>query len=347
MTATVQFELDGQPAWAHEGESILDAAARQGVTIPHLCHKPGYRPDGNCRACVVEIEGERTLAPSCCRTVQPHMKVHAASPRARKSRDLVLELLLSDMPAQGHKWADESGRQPHGELSTWAEHSGVQVRPALAALSRPQPVADTSHPAMDVRLDACIQCNRCVRACREEQMKDVIGMAFRGAQAQVVFDLSDPMGGSSCVGCGECVQACPTGALMPKGQEGDQSVDRKVDSVCPYCGVGCQLTYFVKDERIVRVEGRDGPANQERLCVKGRFGFDYVHNPDRLTRPLIRRPGAPKDPARIGRHMDWREVFREATWDEALAVSAGALKALRAQHGPKILGWFWLSQRQQ
>ena len=201
---------------------------------------------------------------------------------------------------------------------------------------------------MAVNLDACIQCNRCVRACREEQVNDVIGYAMRGSQSEIVFDLNDPMGDSTCVACGECVQACPTGALSPKTQIGSQVVDKKVDSVCPFCGVGCLLTYNVKDNVIVSVDGRDGPANHSRLCVKGRFGFDYAHSPQRLTVPLIRKAGVPKDPEALNalnRRMsvvgaDWSEVFREATWEEALALAAGTLKGLRDTYGKKALAGF-------
>ena len=337
---SIPFTLDGQPLQALDGETILKAAQRHGVDIPHLCFKDGYRPDGNCRACVVEVQGERTLAPSCCRSVTPGMQVQARSPRARKSQQMVVEMLLSDMPDQGYKWIGDDANQPHGELSEWAAQMDVQVRPELRALRRVQPVADVSHPAMAVNLDACIQCNRCVRACREEQVNDVIGYALRGADSKIVFDLDDPMAESSCVACGECVQACPTGALSAKTLIGSQQVDRTVDSVCPFCGVGCQLTYQVKDETIVGVEGRDGPANHSRLCVKGRFGFDYAHHPQRLTVPLIRKPGVPKDPAQAPQPGDWSSVFREATWDEALALAAGGLRGLRDTHGPKALAGF-------
>ena len=339
---TVAFTLDGQPALAVPGESILHAARRHGVDIPNLCHSDGLRPDGNCRACVVEVAGERVLAASCCRAVTPGMEVKAQSARAIKSQNLVLELLAADVAAP-----DQAG-----ELSQWLQHTGVTVRPALAALQREQPAPDLSHPAMAVNLDACIQCTRCVRACREEQVNDVIGMAQRGAQTQVVFDLGDPMGASSCVACGECVQACPTGALSVKAPgaarqaNGALRVDREVDSVCPFCGVGCLLTYQIQDatpntpERIVAVQGRDGPANAARLCVKGRFGFDYAHHPDRLTRPLIRIDGVAKNPAHITAPPDWRAVFRKASWDEALALAAGGLKRLRDQHGPGALAGF-------
>jgi formate dehydrogenase major subunit len=336
----IDFELNGQKLQATEGETIWQAARRHGTHIPHLCHTEGLRPDGNCRACVVEVDGERTLAASCCRAVTPGMKVQSLSERAQKSQRMVLELLLADLPEQGYKWLDDEPTEPHGELSQWATRTGVQVRPALAALRRAQPAPDLSHPAMAVHLDACIQCTRCVRACRDVQVNDVIGYADRGSHAQIVFDLADPMGDSSCVACGECVQACPTGALMPKTHIGPQQVDAQVDSVCPFCGVGCQITYNVKGGEIVSVSGRGGPANEGRLCVKGRFGFDYVASPDRITRPLIRRDGVAKDVAHCETHPDWREVFREATWDEALDAAARNLRDLKQAHGPRALAGF-------
>ena len=341
---TVSFTLNQIPIHAFEGETILKAAQRHGVDIPHLCYKDGLRADGNCRACVVEVKGERTLAPSCCRSATAGLEVQSTSERALKSQKMVLEMLLSDMPDTGYEWNEQDESKQHGELSDWAARLDVTVRPELKALRRDQPAADLSHPAMAVNLDACIQCNRCVRACREEQVNDVIGYALRGSHSAIVFDLADPMGDSSCVACGECVQACPTGALMPKTQVGSQVVDKKVDSVCPFCGVGCLLTYNVKDNKIVSVDGRDGPANHSRLCVKGRFGFDYAHSPQRLTVPLIRRDGVAKDPDALQAlnrdSADWSAVFREASWDEAMALAAGRLKGLRVEHGPKALAGF-------
>ena len=341
---TVAFKLNQQTVHAYEGETILKAAQRHGIDIPHLRYKDGLRADGNCRACVVEVKGERTLAPSCCRNATAGMEVQSTSERALKSQKMVLEMLLSDMPDTGYKWNEQDESKQHGELSDWAARLDVKVRPELKALRRDQPAADLSHPAMAVNLDACIQCKRCVRACREEQVNDVIGYALRGSHSAIVFDLADPMGDSSCVACGECVQACPTGALMPKTQVGSQVVDKKVDSVCPFCGVGCLLTYNVKDNKIVSVDGRDGPANHSRLCVKGRFGFDYAHSAQRLTVPLIRRVGVAKDPDALQAlnrdSADWSAVFREASWDEALALAAGRLKGLRDDHGPKALAGF-------
>ncbi len=328
-TAPVSFTLDGRTLEALPGETLLQAARRHGVEIPHLCHQDGLRADGNCRACVVEIEGERVLAPSCCRAPTEGMVVHSATGRARRAQRLVLELLASDMP--------EAPYTLHNELDQWRRK--LELGPPRFP-ARPDVAADASHPAIAVRLDACIQCTRCLRACRETQANDVIGYAARGSQAHIVFDLGDPMGTSSCVGCGECVQACPTGALAPAGDVALETPDRSVDSVCPYCGVGCQLTYHVKDHRILQVTGRDGPANHGRLCVKGRYGFDYVHHRHRLTKPLIRRADAPRTPELGLDHDDPFRDFREAGWEEALAFAAGGLKAIRDRHGPKALAGF-------
>ncbi len=328
-TAPVSFTLDGRTLEALPGETLLQAARRHGVEIPHLCHQDGLRADGNCRACVVEIEGERVLAPSCCRAPTEGMVVHSATGRARRAQRLVLELLASDMP--------EAPYTLHNELDQWRRK--LELGPPRFP-ARPDVAADASHPAIAVRLDACIQCTRCLRACRETQANDVIGYAARGSQAHIVFDLGDPMGTSSCVGCGECVQACPTGALAPAGNVALETPDRSVDSVCPYCGVGCQLTYHVKDNRILQVTGRDGPANHGRLCVKGRYGFDYVHHRHRLTKPLIRRADAPRTPELGLDHDDPFRDFREAGWEEALAFAAGGLKAIRDRHGPKALAGF-------
>jgi len=336
---TVAFQLNGREVSGLKGEPILEIAKREGVAIPHLCYKPGLEAVGNCRACVVEIAGERTLAPACCRAATPGMKVTTDSQRALKSQKLVLELLQSDMP--------EADYTRHNELDHWSARLGLG-KPRFAA--RAQPAQDLSHPAIAVNLDACIQCTRCLRACRDEQVNDVIGLAFRGEHSKIVFDMDDPMGASTCVACGECVQACPTGALatvvrdsarMPSRAAALAVPDKQVPSVCPYCGVGCQLTYHVKDDKILFVEGRDGPANRGRLCVKGRYGFDYAHHPQRLTRPLIRRKDAPPksgdfvmDPDRV------MEVFREASWDEALDFAGGRLREIRDTHGRKALAGF-------
>ncbi|MES9977875.1 MAG: molybdopterin-dependent oxidoreductase [Candidatus Thiodiazotropha sp. 6PLUC5] len=325
----INFTLDGILLSATPGESVLQAAKRAGVEIPHLCYKEGLRADGNCRACVVEIEGERTLAASCCRTPSEGMVVNSQGERPRKSQQLVLELLQSDMV--------ESQYTHQNELDHWSKKMEVG-KPRFPA--RQQPVSDSSHPAISVNLDACIQCTRCLRACRETQVNNVIGYAMRGAVSSIVFDTDELLGNSSCVACGECVQACPTGALMPSENRGLEETEKQVDSVCPYCGVGCQLTFHVSDNRIRYVTGRDGPANNSRLCVKGRYGFDYVHHKHRLTKPLIRRADAPKQ-AELGLdHNNPFSDFREASWEEALAVAAEGLSEIHSKNGPSALAGF-------
>lgn len=335
---TVTFTLDGKPVSVPEGTSIWEAAKGQGNTIPHLCHKPepGYRSDGNCRACMVEVEGERTLVASCIRSVQDGMVVNSASDRATKARAMVVELLAADQPQEAH---DASSHF----LTMMAENHVESSRFPSRAIET-VPLLDDSHVAMRVNLDACIHCNLCVRACREVQVNDVIGMSGRGSHAKIVFDMDDPMGQSTCVACGECVQACPTGALMPASavddaQMGDsKDIDDEIQSVCPYCGVGCQLTFKVKDGKVKYVEGAPGPANENRLCVKGRFGFDYIHHPHRLTKPLIRREDAPAkglnvDPANPFTH------FREASWEEALDFAANGMTVARAEDGKRVAGF--------
>ena len=229
---------------------------------------------------MVEVEGERVLAASCQRKPAAGMKVNTANERAKKSREMVFELLAADQPAR------DTSHDQTSKFWTWIDEMGVAPVSRLPAGEKPK--SDTTHAAISVNLDACINCGLCVRACREVQANDVIGMAYRGASSKIVFDFDKAMGDSTCVACGECVQVCPTGALMESSlldkasQKRVVEIDKSVDTLCPYCGVGCQTTAHVKDDKIVAVDGRDGPANQNRLCVKGRFGFDYIHHADRL-----------------------------------------------------------------
>jgi formate dehydrogenase major subunit len=341
MSDKIIFTLDGQSVEADAGMTIWEVANGRGLVIPHLCHKPepGYRSDGNCRACMVAIEGERTLAASCIREPSAGMVVTTDKSREVQARKMVMEMLVADQPAQdiahdksSHLW-DMAAAQ---EVST---SRFPKLEPDFV------PLLDSSHVAMSVNLDACIQCGLCVRACREVQVNDVIGMAGRGHNAYPVFDMDDPMGDSSCVACGECVQACPTGALMPatvtdENQVGDSAdFDSETDSVCPFCGVGCQISLKVKDGKVKYVEGINGPANEGRLCVKGRFGFDYIHHDHRLTKPLIRRYDAPAK----GLNVDpgnYKEFFREASWDEALDFAATGMLALKADKGGASIAGF-------
>ncbi len=332
----IKFILDGRDVSAAPGESIWQVAQRFGTDIPHLCWspEPGYRADGNCRACMVEIEGERVLAASCIREPSEGMVVNTSTDRAASARKMVFELLVADQPPR------KKAHDGDSKFWRWADKLDMDSS-RFPARETPEP--DLSHPAMAVNLDACINCTLCVRACREVQVNDVIGMAHRGAHSKIVFDFDDPMGDSTCVACGECVQACPTGALLPATvatSEGRIQPDRQVESVCPYCGVGCQLTYNIKDDKLLYVEGRDGPANRNRLCVKGRFGFDYVHHPDRLTMPLIRKEGVLKDADAAFDPSDPLQYFREATWDEALDFAAAGLKRVIDETGGSGLAGF-------
>ncbi len=346
MTDRIEFILDGKTVTAEPGETIWTVAKREGTRIPNLCHVdlPGYRPDGNCRACMVEVNGERVLAASCIRKPTAGMEVQTGSDRAVKSREMVFELLASNMrPA-------EEGPDSQAPFWQWASSMGISGSDRYASkfdASAEAAEFDISNPAIAVNLDACIACGACVRACREVQVNDVIGMAQRGDHSIPVFDIHDPMGLSTCVSCGECVQACPTGALYEKSLMDDtatrrvvQDFDKVVDTLCPFCGVGCQTKVAVKDNRIVQVDGRDGFANENRLCVKGRFGFDYVMSSERLTRPLIRRDDAPKSADVDLRGVDPMTIFREATWEEAMERAAAGLVKLRDEEGGKALCGF-------
>ncbi|MBI6630935.1 formate dehydrogenase subunit alpha [Pontibaca salina] len=327
MSETIRFTLDGTEVTAKAGDTIWEVANGRGLVIPHLCHKPapGYRPDGNCRACMVEVEGERNLVASCIREPVEGMVVTTDSARASSARKLVMEMLVADQPPR------EEARDRSSHFWDMADATGVSESRFPKLEQDRVPLLDDSHVAMRVNLDACIQCGLCVRACREVQVNDVFGMAGRGHDAYPTLDFNDPMGDSTCVACGECVQACPTGALMESSvlddaQQGDSAdFDYEVSSVCPFCGVGCQLSLKVKDNKVKYVDGIDGPANENRLCVKGRFGYDYIHHPHRLTKPLIRREDAPPkglnvDPANPLTH------FREATWEEAMDFAADGLR---------------------
>ena len=338
MSENIKFTLNGQNTYASPDETIWQVAKRIGIEIPHLCYapKPGYRADGNCRACMVEIDGERVLAASCIRRPSNGMIVNSQSQRAKSSRNLVFEMLLADQPIP------DKAHEPDSSFWEWTKKMDIG---SSRFPKRETPSADTSHPAMAVNLDSCIHCNLCVRACREVQVNDVIGMAGRGASSEIIFDLGDPMGNSTCVACGECVQACPTGALMPANMLDDSGVyagdaEKQVDTLCPYCGVGCQVTFHVKDDEILYVEGRNGPANENRLCVKGRFGFDYPRHPHRLTKPLIRKQGVPKDANEELDPANPLSHFREVSWDEALDHAAAGLKKILEATGGKSLCGF-------
>jgi len=267
------------------------------------------------------------------------MVVKSATLRAQNARKMVVEMLVTDQPDR------EMSHDKSSHFWDMVDLNDVQESRLPRLEAERIPILDDSHVAMSVNLDACIQCGLCVRACREVQVNDVIGMSGRGHNSYPTFDMADPMGASTCVGCGECVQACPTGALMPSSvmdrtQVGDsKDYDKEVKSVCPFCGVGCQVSLKVKENKIKFVEGINGPANEGRLCVKGRFGFDYIHHKHRLTKPLVRRSDAPKKGLNVD-PSNWSEFFREATWEEALDLAADGLKDLRDSQGGQTVAGF-------
>ncbi|WP_022724557.1 formate dehydrogenase subunit alpha [Rhodopseudomonas sp. B29] len=299
---TVSFYLDDEAVEARPGETIIDTALRLGHHVPHQCCQPASdlpRP-GRCRSCMVEIEGDHQFKASC-----------------------------RERPREGQRISTDSPRL-------------TRYRQTLAALQPPRAAdIDDSHVAIRFDTSKCIACGQCVTACRDVQCHDVIGLAGRGTDIHIVFDHEAALGVSSCASCGQCVQACPTGALSSRAYEPDaapatREEERVTEAVCPYCCVGCRIEVHARDERIVDIRALDGPTNHSRLCVKGRFGQDFIHHADRLTTPLIRLPGVPKGD--LG--ADWRAGFRAANWEEALDFAAAGLRRVHAAHGPDSLAFF-------
>ncbi|MEK6441499.1 formate dehydrogenase subunit alpha [Pseudonocardia sp. T1-2H] len=297
--STVTATIDGREVTVPDGTTIFDAARQAGIDIPVLCHDERYDPVGVCRMCVVDTGG-RVFAAACVRPCEDGMTVTTTSAELERNRATLTELLVSDQPVR----AEDPKQTTTGDnlLLALADGFGV-ARESTELPCGSGRGTDSSNPVIDVDHDACILCDRCVRACDDIQGNDVIGRSGKGYSTRIAFDLNDPMGSSSCVTCGECVQACPTGALTNKPIRGIPIRPREeldaVDSVCPYCGVGCALTYYVDREHgaIAFAEGRDQPGSQSRLCVKGRYGWDYSASPQRLTVPLIRVDAAyPKGP---------------------------------------------------
>ena len=341
MNNKISFFLNTKKVEANNNETIWDVSKREGIDIPHLCHsnKNGYKPDGNCRACVVEIQGEKTLAASCIRKPTLGMKVFTNTPKVENSQYLILELLLSDLPKNKHNIFQGN------HFWNILKKKKINKSRFLQKNKDHVPVIDQSHPAMTVSLDACIQCGLCIRACRDVQVNDVLGMSGRGADSYPVFDMNNPMGDSSCVGCGECVQACPTGALIETSlldKNNDQTIfpEKQIKSLCPFCGVGCQTLVSVKDNKIVAVDGQNGPANENRLCVKGRFGFDYINSPQRLTTPLIRISQKTKSWDISIDDKDIYKYFRKASWQEALDFASNRFTKILKNNDKNSLAGF-------
>ena len=327
--ARVSINVNGVDVEAVPGESLLSVLTREHIEIPSLCCDSASGPDGNCRTCLVEVSGFKTLQPSCLCRVTDQMQVNTHSQRAERVRRGVLQLLANQAPG--------ALTQDRSELSAWLARYGISS-PATDLVS----TVDRSHPGFVFQSDACIQCDRCVRACQDVQVNGVIGVSGRGAASAIVFGLDQSIQESPCVGCGECVAACPTDAL--RVEERPAAVTQ-VDSICPYCGVGCALTYGVSESgQVISVEGREGPANAGRLCVKGRFGYDYAHHSERLTQPYRRRPDVPKSPefveAVLSGARRWQDAYEPVSWEVALDAAAQGFLALKKQYGVHSLAGF-------
>lgn len=356
-SSSISLSIDGRVIKADQSDTILTAAKKAGIEIPVLCHDPKLKPVGVCRLCVVDT-GERVLPAACVRKCENEMVIETKSPKVEEHRAMLLDLLMSDQinPTLDPKESTIGGN----ELFSLAHDYGVSgLRFKSSELETRG--KDDSSQVISVDHQACILCDRCIRACDDIQGNEVMGRSGKGYLTRIAFDLNIPMGESTCVSCGECAAACPTGALVDKAISSPirpRELLTSVDSVCPYCGVGCALTYHVdhSSNKIVMAEGRESPGNQGRLCVKGRYGWDYAHHEQRLKVPLIRKesaypksglsddvrgePGNRRKPGGIVNYDDVLPAFREATWDEALDLVAARFLEIRNTTGPESLAGF-------
>ncbi len=337
----VEVTINGNKVTAPEGSTILEAARLAGIRIPTLCHHPDLINVGACRLCVVSVERARTLQTACTTPVAAGMAVNTESEEVRATRKFVLEMLLTDHP-NDCMTCEVNGDCELQDLVydyglEWPEHSGQRHN---------YEIDSDPNPFVYVDLNKCIICGRCVRACGEIQNRDVWNFAQRGFETKLVAGADQFMLDARCESCGQCVAYCPVGALHDKMSMGLGRPNQvsKVRTTCSYCGVGCTFDLNVRDGKVVRVtSAEDAPVNGLSLCVKGRYGYDYLHHPDRLTRPLVRAKWLAGAEERLA-SGEWRvansqsptpnpDDLVETDWDSALDLVANRFAEVRKEHG--------------
>jgi predicted molibdopterin-dependent oxidoreductase YjgC len=325
----ISLKINGQQVEVPEGTSVLRAAEQAGIVIPSLCDHKDLTPYGGCRLCVVEVSGYRLPMASCTLPAARGMEVITESPALAESRRTILELILSTYYDAG--CTDDLGDQ--NELLRWAKTYQIDAASKMALQPR-FPIDSDPNPFVWVDMNKCILCTRCVRACAEIQGRFVWNLAERGIEARILAGPGTTMLDARCESCGACVAYCPTGALSNKMSFHDGHPDRLVTTTCTYCGVGCQLDLNVKNGKAIRVSSHpDSPVNGSHLCVKGRYGYDFIHHPDRLTRPKVRRYLLDGTPRPAGRG-EWVEV----DWNTALDLAAEKFCQTRDTYGPDSIG---------
>lgn len=317
--STVKLTIDNREIVADAQSTVLKAARDNGIKIPTLCYLDGVHDTFSCRICVVEVEGARTLLPACVTQVAEGMVVRTNTETVLAARRMIINLLF----AEGEHNCYSCEANGDCRLQDIAYDLGIEDQPFKYDHPKDY-VYDDSSPMIIRDERKCILCRRCVTACNELVVNKVLNYGYRGSNTRIVCDHDVEMGKSSCVQCGECVQKCPVGALIPKKAKGLARTweMKKVRTTCPYCGVGCQLELNVKGDRIIKVNGWDALPNREHLCVKGRFGYDFIYSPDRLSYPQIKENGQ----------------FRRASWDEALDLIASKFKETIEKYGPDSVG---------
>lgn len=340
--------INGTPVEVPEGTMVLRAAEKLGITIPTLCDHPDLKPYGGCRLCLVEVKGARGLAASCALPVSEGMEVRTESEALFQSRREILEFLLFAYHDSGYL----NGQKDETQFMHWVRHFGLDPNQKQSPTPR-YPVNSDPNPVVWVDLNKCILCNRCIRACEEVQGRFVWGLTNRGFDSEISAGTNTDMLSARCESCGACVAYCPTGALDNKPSIGAGKPDKLVTTTCGYCGVGCQFDLNIKDGKVIRVTSNPkAPVNGMHLCVKGRYGYDYIHHPERLLKPQVRRyllDGQEKEQVRdlISGHTpshshdpkdqsgwDWVET----SWDTALEITANKLSGIRQQYGADSLG---------